>query len=111
AAKRTVDEAQEISASAALSIYAAIVVSLAAVAVLAVLFSRSVVNPLQKAVTVAQRVATGDLSQPIQDQGKDEAADMMRALHQMQNQLRETINQIADSSHQLRSEERRVGTR
>ncbi|QQD20775.1 HAMP domain-containing protein [Oceanospirillaceae bacterium ASx5O] len=100
-AKRTVTEAQDISASASFSIYAAIIVALAAVAVLATLFSRSVVNPLQKAVTVAQRVATGDLSQPIQDQGKDEAADMMRALHQMQDQLRETINQIADSSHQL----------
>src|SRR5690606_9587303 len=48
AAQRTVDEAQNISASAALSIYAAIVVSLAAVAVLAVLFSRSVVNPLDR---------------------------------------------------------------
>ena len=101
AAKRTVTATQENTDSATFSIYAAIVVSLAAVAVLAVLFSRSVVNPLQKAVTVAQRVATGDLSQPIQDQGKDEAADMMRALHQMQDQLRETINQIADSSHQL----------
>ncbi len=101
AAKRTVTATQENTDSATFSIYAAIVVSLAAVAVLAVLFSRSVVNPLQKAVTVAQRVATGDLSQPIQDQGKDEAADMMRALHQMQDQLRETINQIVDSSHQL----------
>ena len=101
AAKRTVTATQENTDSATFSIYAAIVVSLAAVAVLAVLFSRSVVNPMQKAVTVAQRVATGDLSQPIQDQGKDEAADMMRALHQMQDQLRETINHISDSTHQL----------
>ena len=101
AAKRTVAEARDISASASFSIYTAIIVALAAVAVLATLFSRSVVNPLHNAVSVAQRIATGDLSQPVHDQGKDEAADMIRALGMMQDQMRETINQIADSSHQL----------
>ncbi|UXD88504.1 methyl-accepting chemotaxis protein [Thalassolituus hydrocarboniclasticus] len=101
AARLTVTETEATSKQSVISIVIAIVVAVAAVIGLAVIFSRSIVMPLQKAVSVAQRVATGDLSQPIEDQGKDEAADMMAALHTMQLQLRETINRIADSSQQL----------
>lgn len=78
-----------------------LLLSLAAVVVVALAFSRSIAGPLNAAVVVAQRVAAGDLTQRIHDDGADEATDMMRALAQMQEQLRTMIARIADSSHQL----------
>lgn len=83
------------------NIIASISAAVAGVFLLAYIFSVSLVSPMRKSVYIAKRIATGDLSQPIQDEGKDEAAEMLQALSQMQEQLRSTIDHIADSSHQL----------
>src|SRR5690606_13717981 len=106
-------------------VVAIIVAAIAMTILLAVLLTNSIVQPLRKAVGVAQVVAKGDLSQSIQLEGNDELTSLMRALQDMQQSLRSTIQQIADSSTQLasaseelhavtedstrRSEERRVG--
>lgn len=100
-ANNTVQEARMIESQSHYSILFAIVFSMVLVVVLAVLFSRSLIQPLQNAVVNAQRIASGDLTLPIIPQGKDEAADMMQALSQMQEQLRDTLGHILDSSHQL----------
>lgn len=82
-------------------IIGAIVFSLVVIVVLAILFSRSLVKPLQAAVETARRIADGNLSQPIIDKGKDEAYEMMHALKDMQEQLKKTLTHISDSSQQL----------
>src|SRR5690606_10626876 len=48
-------------------------------AVLAGLFSRSLIVPMRNAVTVSQRIAAGDLTAAIRDDEPDEAGDMVRA--------------------------------
>ncbi|MFQ7899164.1 methyl-accepting chemotaxis protein [Stutzerimonas degradans] len=70
---------------------------------LAWLFTRSIVQPLGEAVKVAEVVAGGDLSQPIEIAGSDEPARLLIALKAMQGSLRETIQRISDSSNQLAS--------
>lgn len=82
---------------------AIIVAAIALTSLLAVLLTNSIVQPLRKAVGVAQVVAKGDLSQSIQLEGNDELTSLMRALQEMQQSLRSTIQQIADSSTQLAS--------
>ena len=82
---------------------AIIVAAIALTILLAVLLTNSIVQPLRKAVGVAQVVAKGDLSQSIQLEGNDELTSLMRALQDMQQSLRSTIQQIADSSTQLAS--------
>ncbi|MGY4533682.1 methyl-accepting chemotaxis protein [Pseudomonas sp. TE3786] len=74
-----------------------------ATAILAMLLSRSIVRPLLRAVGVAQVVALGDLTERIEVEGTDEPARLMSALHTMQQNLRSTIQSIADSSNQLAS--------
>lgn len=74
-----------------------------ATAVLAVLFTRSIVRPLTQAVIVAETVASGDLTQEITVEGKDEPARLLIALKAMQRSLRTTIQGISDSSSQLAS--------
>ncbi|MHA6493340.1 methyl-accepting chemotaxis protein [Pseudomonas borbori] len=70
---------------------------------LAWLFTRSIVGPLGEAVRVAETVASGDLTQRIQVEGKDEPARLLTSLKAMQQNLRSTIQSIADSSSQLAS--------
>lgn len=65
--------------------------------------TRSITQPLAQAVTAAQVIAQGDLSQPLPVAGQDEPARLLQALASMQQGLRVTIGRIAGSSTQLAS--------
>lgn len=56
---------------------------------------------LREAMAAAERIAKGDLSQPLASGGHDEAARLLQALHHMQTDLRVTVRQIVCSSEQL----------
>lgn len=70
---------------------------------LATLLTRSITSPISDALSVAERIANGDLSKDVNITGRDEAGRLLKALSQMQENLRGTIRQIADSSSQLAS--------
>jgi methyl-accepting chemotaxis protein len=70
---------------------------------LALLLTRSIVLPLSQSLKVAEVVAGGDLTGVISITGKDEPARLLHALKSMQQNLRETIQRISDSSSQLAS--------
>jgi len=70
---------------------------------LALLLTRSIVQPLGQAVAVAETIANGNLGQSITVSGKDEPARLLQALQTMQASLRGTLQRIADSSNQLAS--------
>ncbi|MCQ4051733.1 methyl-accepting chemotaxis protein, partial [Klebsiella pneumoniae] len=60
-------------------------------------------GPLGTAVSVAERIAGGDLTGDFVVEGKDEPARLLTSLKAMQANLRSTIQGIADSSNQLAS--------
>jgi methyl-accepting chemotaxis protein len=69
---------------------------------------RSVTRPLERALMLARAVAQGDLSQPIEAQGRSECAQLLCALHDMQLSLVRTVNgvrshaeEVATASHQV----------
>ncbi|WP_191486867.1 methyl-accepting chemotaxis protein [Pseudomonas sp. FEN] len=68
---------------------------------LAWLLIRSIVIPIRQAVRVAEQVAVGDLSSPIQSQGGDETARLLKALASMQGSLRDTLQSISGTSTPL----------
>lgn len=70
---------------------------------LALLLTRSIVQPLAQSLGVAEVVAGGDLTGDINISGKDEPARLLQALKSMQHNLRDTIRQISESSSQLAS--------
>ncbi|PKA73203.1 methyl-accepting chemotaxis protein [Pseudomonas baetica] len=78
----------------------AVVAALATV-LLALLLTRSIVTPLNRAVEAAQTIADGNLTKLIEVDGKDEPARLLTALAAMQTNLRKTIEQIAGSATQL----------
>ena len=69
---------------------AALVLGLVASALLA----RSIVLPLRNGVVVANRIAAGDLTQTVEASGKDEVADLLRAIGTMQAGLRQLVAQV-----------------
>ncbi len=70
---------------------------------LATLLTKSITSPISDALSVAERIARSDLSKEVVVSGTDEAGRLLKALAQMQDNLRHTIMQISDSSTQLAS--------
>ncbi len=70
---------------------------------LAVLYTRSILQPLRQVLAVNRRIADGDLRVSAVAEGRDEMADLMRATVQMQQTLRDTVSHIGEASTQLAS--------
>ncbi|SUD37423.1 methyl-accepting chemotaxis protein [Ectopseudomonas mendocina] len=102
-AEKASAQSEEAYVSAKYIVQAAVAVAVLLTIILALLFTRSVVIPLGKAVGLAEDIAGGDLSQDVSDDGHDEPAQLLAALATMRRSLRDTIQQIADSSSQLAS--------
>ena len=71
---------------------------------------RSVCEPLEQAVTVAGRIAQGDLSHSFQVDGQDEAAKLMRSLQDMQASLRSLVGQVRDAADSIQVASSEVAT-
>jgi methyl-accepting chemotaxis protein len=89
----------------------------------AVVLTRSITGPLRQAASSARFIADGDLTQPIESAGRDEAAELLQALKTMQANLvgivgnvrggTDTIatasSQIAAGNHDLSSRTEAAG--
>lgn len=78
--------------------------------IITLVISKSINKPLQDAVTSAEVIAKGDLTQLITAQGNDELTHLTNALKAMQGNLREAIIHIGDSSSQLASAAEELNT-
>ena len=77
---------------------AVVALSLLAAIGLGVAFARSLTRPLDYAVRVTDRIASGDLTESIQVTGRDESARMLAALSAMQDSLLRVVSQMRDTS-------------
>jgi methyl-accepting chemotaxis protein len=69
--------------------------------IVAWLLTRSITAPIIEAMHVAETIARGDLTQPINPTGNDEATRLLRAQEVMRDNLVQTLRQITGSSNQL----------
>jgi methyl-accepting chemotaxis protein len=96
--RKAIDQlAIDIDASSTRSMRLMIVLGLLLVAIAAVavvIISRSITTPLKRALEVAQQVASGDLSANIEQKGRDEIAELMRALAEMNDSLRAIVSEV-----------------
>lgn len=79
-----------------------IAVILASVIVAAAI-TRSVTHPLNEALSIAERVATGDLSSDILVTRKDETGLLLQALRNMNDSLRHIVSQVWDGAESISS--------
>lgn len=81
----------------------AIIAAIALTLLLAWLLTRSIIMPIRQAVRASEVIATGDLTHSIEINGRDEVTRLLSALANMEKQLQDTIQGIANSSSQLAS--------
>ncbi|MCP1575395.1 methyl-accepting chemotaxis protein [Herbaspirillum rubrisubalbicans] len=74
------------------------VLGLAAAATIALMITRSITAPLDRAVRVAETVAAGDLTSTIDDRGRDETSMLLRALKKMNDRLLDIVSQVRVST-------------
>jgi methyl-accepting chemotaxis protein len=96
-------EGTKTEASARLNLYVGVGLGFLAAFILGMFISRTISRPIAEAVVSAQRVASGDLTQPIVSTRRDEAGQLLSALSDMQTSLKNTIQQIASAADQLAS--------
>ncbi len=78
----------------ATSIYVVEAIVLVLAVLVAWAITRSIVLPLREAVAVTRRVASGDLTSEIKDDGRDEPAELLSALRDMNTGLAQIVNHI-----------------
>jgi methyl-accepting chemotaxis protein len=61
---------------------------------MATVLARGISRRLRQAVAVTERIATGDLTSQVRDGGRDEVAQTLNALAQMQDRLRGAIGEV-----------------
>jgi methyl-accepting chemotaxis protein len=61
---------------------------------LAILITRSIVAPLHGAVSVARKVAAGELTSQVQVAGHDETSELLQALRDMNASLSKTVGEV-----------------
>jgi len=82
-------------------VIAALVLGLVAGIIIAFLISRSVVGPLAVARDHALRIAKGDLHDDITVEGRDEAAQLLKAISEMQASLKAIVREVHSSAEMV----------
>ncbi|WP_162300475.1 methyl-accepting chemotaxis protein [Corticimicrobacter populi] len=70
---------------------------------IAMVMTRSVTRPLGEAVTLANRVAAGDLTSRIEHASKDETGQLLRALDAMNGSLRSIVERVRTGADSISS--------
>lgn len=103
--QKEVDSAIQAQADAAqttrLMFMLALVLAVLVVVPLTILNMNSICAPLEQVRQAARAMAGGDLSQRSEVQGRDEVADLQRALREMQDGLGTLVSQVRDASESV----------
>jgi methyl-accepting chemotaxis protein len=70
-------------------------------AAMAIWITRMITRPLIHALSVAQRIAKGDLSAPVHAEGKDETALLLQAMSDMQAKLNDLVTGVRQNAENL----------
>ena len=95
---RSVKEQGEVADDTKWLFALAVLVTVVVVVPTTLMNMNSICRPLEEARHMAQAIAGGDLSQHIAAEGRDEVADLQRALRDMQQGLGALVAQVRDAS-------------
>ncbi|WP_421560339.1 methyl-accepting chemotaxis protein [Pseudomonas sivasensis] len=96
-------ESDALIQSSKLTMIAGMVIAFVLAMGLGVVITRLITRPLSYAVSAAERIAGGDLTQRIDAGSQDETGKLLSSLDEMQASLRSTIQNISSASDQLAS--------
>jgi len=108
AGKKIAADSASASADAAVQAHRASLVSIVLMLVagaagigVGVLFSRKITRPVDDAVSVAEAIASGDLTRQVRVVGRDEIAQLLKALGKMQGSLAGLVSNVRANSESV----------
>lgn len=96
-------DAKQQSRSAITILYVGVGMAFLAALISGLFISRLISRPIATAVSSAELIARGDLTQNVPRGGKDETGQLLNSLGDMQDSLKTTIHQITNAANQLAS--------
>ncbi len=102
------DRARSAFAAVLVMLVAILVVAVAVSGGVAVFMSRTIVRPLREAISAADRIAGGDLASNVDATGSDETADLMRALSNMNASLAKIVGEVRVSTDTIGTASREI---
>ncbi|KPB30015.1 methyl-accepting chemotaxis protein [Pseudomonas syringae pv. syringae] len=107
--KEGAEAADRLQSNSVFMLTAGIVTAFVVAIMLGILITRMITGPLRSAIEVAQRIASGDLTQSVSSTRGDEAGHLLNAIGTMQGNLKRTIQEISSASDQLASAAEELG--
>nr|WP_214346213.1 methyl-accepting chemotaxis protein [Pseudomonas congelans]QVX10720.1 methyl-accepting chemotaxis protein [Pseudomonas congelans] len=107
--KEGAEAADRLQSTSVFMLTAGIVIAFVVAIMLGILITRMITGPLRSAIEVAQRIASGDLTQSVSSTRGDEAGHLLNAIGTMQDNLKRTIQEISSASDQLASAAEELG--
>src|SRR5450830_203204 len=88
----------------------AIVIGISVAIIMGVWLVKAISGPLNEAVKVARGVADGDLTQAIKVHSRDEAGQLMEALHTMNGRLQQIVGEVRVSTDTISTASSEIAT-
>ncbi|KTC57327.1 chemotaxis protein [Pseudomonas savastanoi] len=107
--KEGAEAADRLQSTSVFMLSAGIVIAFVVAVMLGIVITRMITGPLRSAIDVAQRIASGDLTQSVSSTRGDEAGHLLNAIGTMQGNLKRTIQEISSASDQLASAAEELG--
>jgi methyl-accepting chemotaxis protein len=100
-AQESYDNASSAFAKVVLALLVILALAIAVSGAMTYFMSRTIVRPLRHAITVAGRIAQGDLTAEITASGRDETAELLQALKDMNGSLQKIVSDVRSSAEAI----------
>ena len=107
---RTLEEGQQAREMALALCLAALAIALGVGVVLSIVVVRQITTPLDKAVTLADTIAAGDLTVDVHDDRRDELGRLLRSLDTMTQRLRAVVSEVRNGVDSVSSAASEIAT-
>ena len=107
---RTLEEGQQAREMALALCLAALAIALGVGVVLSIVVVRQITTPLDKAVTLADTIAAGDLTVDVHDDRRDELGHLLRSLNTMTQRLRAVVSEVRNGVDSVSSAASEIAT-
>ncbi|MBV8122721.1 MAG: MCP four helix bundle domain-containing protein [Paucibacter sp.] len=104
------NDSQSVFSSTRMAVMGLLVLAAVSGALIALVVTRSIVNPIREAVTVAETVASGDLSSSIKATSKDETGQLLDALRRMNESLVGIVGDVRQASDSIATGTTQIAT-
>ena len=104
------DAADAEYASARWTLLAVTLLALGLGAVMALSVSNAIARPMRDAVAAAERIASGDLTQTMNTERRDEVGQLLQAMTQMQSSLVRMVSEVRHSSENIATGSSQIAT-